>query len=328
MPRKNELEFANFILRFGENHTLLDFAEEIVIPAFMSELIRPGGHAEHFFQDVHLLNLGNENEPVLSITGRYIKDTTISRDQVYNNSTDELLKDQAKMRTSPSAIFSLILNNHRLLYFGESRNAPGIQSFQTTIRYFLKASYQDYIDRLCREREISKRELYRNYSPPNLEIIPLSDVTDITEFIGGCDLVRTAQIELITTNNETDNEGFFENFRKSKEDANSDLTIIRHHNSKGLSKPAVAKQIKSAVTQGNARFKVKGQDADGNRLEGSNENFKIRVQIDNPPVTLDGVVRKCYQQFEILRASHYIRTGEFIDNVRGKIMQIFQNRQP
>lgn len=49
MPRKSELEFANFILKFGQERALIDFAEEIVIPAFSSGLERFYGETKHFF---------------------------------------------------------------------------------------------------------------------------------------------------------------------------------------------------------------------------------------------------------------------------------------
>lgn len=49
MPKKSELEFANFILRFGQERVLMDYLEEIVIPAFSSGLERSYGETTYFF---------------------------------------------------------------------------------------------------------------------------------------------------------------------------------------------------------------------------------------------------------------------------------------
>jgi hypothetical protein len=334
MPKKHELEFANFILRFGEDRKLLDLAEEIVIPAFTSDLERMGGESRHFFQDIRLVNLAMESEieqsePVIAVVGRYIKDTTVQREQVYNNDTDELIKDDESLRTSPSSIFVLVLNIHRLLYFAETKYAPTLTSFQTTIRHFLRAKYNDYMTTLYEERSnlrITKKQIYSEYEPPNLEVIPLSDGAGISQFIDRYDLLKTAQISLVTTNNELDNAGLLKQLRQSKDAVLSDVTTIRHHSPKGLSKGGVKAQVASAVSQGNAKVVLKGKDREGNKLEVTNDTFKIRRQIPDPPLTLNGIVKKCYEQFELLREAGAIRVGELLDDVSDKIEQIRNHR--
>jgi hypothetical protein len=96
--------------------------------------------------------------------------------------------------------------------------------------------------------------------------------------------------------------------------------------SKGLSKGGVKKQVSSAVKQGNAKVVLKGKDREGNKLEVTNDNFKIRKQISDPPITLNGIARGCYEQFKLLRESGAIRIGEFVDDVREKIEQIRSHR--
>jgi hypothetical protein len=328
MPKKHELECANFLLHFGENRVLLDLAEEIVIPAFAdSRFERFGSETRYFFQDVHLLNLGTSEQPIVAVVGRHVKDTTLHREQVYNDSTDRLVKDQGSLRTSPSALFVLILNNHRLLYFAETRSAPGLQSFQTTARSCLRSYYEEYVYSLYtqqRDSGVTRQQLHEEYGKLKLNIIPLSDTSDLSQFIERYEILKTARIDLITTNNEIDNEGFIfiEQARLSKEAALSEVTTITHHNSDGLSKRAVAAQMRSAVRQGNAKIVLRGQDRDGNRLEGNNDNFKVRVTLQELPATLDGLARKCYEQFELLRKTEYIQIGTIRDNVIGKIEQI------
>ena len=58
----------------------------------------------------------------------------------------------------------------------------------------------------------------------------------------------------------------------------------------------------------------------------TNDTFKIRRQIPDPPLTLNGIVKKCYEQFELLREAGAIRVGELLDDVSDKIEQIRNHR--
>jgi hypothetical protein len=170
MPKKHELEFANFILKFGQEGVLLDYVEEIVIPAFMQKGERSYGRTKHFFHHVEILNLGESEELVPCIVGRYIKNTVVSREQVYDEEGQELIKDNESLNTSPSAIFILILNNHRLIYFSETSYSPSLRSFQLTVAKLLREKYHTFIDQTYQERitsntPITKKQLYIEHDP-------------------------------------------------------------------------------------------------------------------------------------------------------------------
>jgi hypothetical protein len=327
MPKKSELEFANFILRFGQERVLIDFVEEIVIPAFSSGLERSYGETKHFFHDVEILNLGTLENPVLCITGRYIKDTVVKREQVFDEESNELIKDNDSLHTSPSAVFILILNNHRLIYLSETSYAPSLLAFQTTAAKFIKEKYQDFIDELYqqnRHRGIKKVQLYREYDSPSLEIVPLTSEESISEFIEQYSLLKTVEIKLLTTNNELDNNGFFKQARKAKEEVLANTTTITHNNGKdGLSKGAVTRQLESALSQGNSKVKLKGSDRQGNKLEGSNENFKVRSQLAEIPQTISEIANKGYETFQSLVDQGIIHVGEGRDNISDKIKQLW-----
>lgn len=63
MGKKKELEFANFTLKFGLDGNLLDYAEEIVLPAFFDEkLERSFGKTTYFLRNVQLLVLDGVNK--------------------------------------------------------------------------------------------------------------------------------------------------------------------------------------------------------------------------------------------------------------------------
>ncbi|MEM9777013.1 MAG: hypothetical protein AAF902_20715, partial [Chloroflexota bacterium] len=61
----------------------------------------------------------------------------------------------------------------------------------------------------------------------------------------------------------------FEQARRAKEEALANTTTIIHQNGKeGLSKEVAARQLESAMHQGNSKVKLKGRDRQGNKLEG------------------------------------------------------------
>ena len=129
--RRDTAAFANFICRFGDEKVLLDYAEEIVIPAFTHDTyVRSyGKHTHYHFYKVKFVKLDEiAGIPVFALAGRFVKDTMLTRHQVFEEQVG-LIQDEQEMRSSPSAFFVLILNNHRLIYFPETPHAPEFNSF-------------------------------------------------------------------------------------------------------------------------------------------------------------------------------------------------------
>lgn len=280
-----------------------------------------------FFHDVEMLNLGNSEIPVLCIAGRYVKNTVVKREQIFNEENNELIKDNGSLHTSPSAVFILILNNHRLIYLSETSYAPSLLSFQSTAAKFVKDKYHEFINDLYqqnRHRGVTKASLYREHEHPNLEVVSLTSEESIGEFISQYSLLKTVEIKLLTTNNELDNNDFFRQARQIKEEAHANTTTITHNNGKeGLSKGAVTRQLESALSQGNSRVKLKGKDRQGNKLEGSNEKFKIKSQMPEIPQAIVGIASRGYAVFQSLVDQGTICLGENSENVTDKIKQLW-----
>src|ERR1700723_2454744 len=137
--RQHAATFANFICRFGDQKVLLDYAKEIVLPAFFDDTyIRSyGKKAQFFFHEVEQVVLnGDKENPILGISGRFIKNTYLTREQIFDPEKGIVL-DPANIQSSPSAFFLLILNNHRLIYFPETAHAPDLKTFRATLYDFI-----------------------------------------------------------------------------------------------------------------------------------------------------------------------------------------------
>lgn len=131
--RELPLEMGNFVCKFGKAN-LIDYFEEIVLPAFSDKnLSRKYGQTSYFFEKVKLVTVDGR----VLLVGRIIKDMVLEREQVYEEGKG-LLAEADELRSSPSSVFVLILDVHRLLYVKETRYAPSLENFKSTVESFLK----------------------------------------------------------------------------------------------------------------------------------------------------------------------------------------------
>ena len=189
------MEMGNLICRFGREKVLLDMSDEIVLPCFFDKtLVRSYSKTSYFFHEVSPVLLSNgASGSVVGIAGRFIKDTTLEREQIFEEGKG-LVKDNGSMRSSPSALFLLVLNNHRLIYVKETKDAPSKESFCSTLLSFLRDKHRQYIEaefeRFMATREadphsdrVTKKDLYEQTPRPTLELIPLTSEDSIEEFV-------------------------------------------------------------------------------------------------------------------------------------------------
>jgi len=307
-----KVTFANFILRFGEK-VLLDYVEEIVLPAFLdSKLIRVYGKNTSFqFYKVKMVSLGEASEPVLGIAGRIVKNTILARTQVLDP-VKGLIQDEQSISSSPSAFFLLILNDHRLVYVPETRNAPEIDAFKATADKFLKEKYRQYIARLYNEINesdvrITKKKLLGTHPMPNLEVIPLTSTENIEKFLATYDVLRSIEFRMVRPNDEIDGAEIFREVRDYFAGMNSKQTKIISSNNEGLDKEKAIQIIHDASAAGNQEVTLRGADHEGNRITGNNEKFKIDVKIQDFPATSKAKAMKAYELFVSLVEEGLIR---------------------
>lgn len=144
--KKFPVHYANFVCHFGEAE-LLDYLDEIVVPAFTVGGIRTFKDGKYLLNSVEVLNLGTAKaHPELAICGRFIKDMVVRSEQRYDSKTETVVPDNKQMETAPSALFALLLASHKLIYLSETAHAPGLESFRSTVVSFLGRARIAYID--------------------------------------------------------------------------------------------------------------------------------------------------------------------------------------
>jgi len=340
MPEKQlNMEMGNLICRFGPKLALLDMLDEIVLPAFFDNTrIRVYGQTSYFFYDVNLVKLPSlSKEPIIGIAGRFIKDTTVQREQIFEEGKG-LIKDSETMRSSPSALFLLILNYHRLIYVKETRDAPPKETFRSTLLNFFMNIHRSFLKKVRRENRIQHKknpeipivtslELLEKYPPPTLELIPLTSEDSIEDFINKYNVLRSIEIVFSDRNSEFDNNPFFEQLQRRKDLLGSKKSIIRHGNAEGLNKDVAIEEVADATAQGNQMVKLDGLDAEGDILKGNNEKFQLRKSINELSTKPDEAAKQLYESFINLVQAGLIKlpniSAEGIENIR-KLLSRFQ----
>ena len=326
--RQHVASFANFVCRFGDEKVLLDYAKEIVLPAFLDDtLIRTYGRTHFFFYEAELIRLDeNGGDPVLGIAGRFIKNTHLTREQIFDPQRG-IIHDEASLPSAPSTFFVLILNNHRLIYFPETAHAPDLNAFRATTTRFLQDKHKAFIDKtyetLSEQGEkVTKKQLLEDNPAPSLEIIPISGDEEIEAFLRRYGKLKKIEFRLVNPNDEIDGGKLFNNIREYLGPLNPDSTKLETRSSEGLDTSEAVPRIKAATATANQEVRLTGLDRDGNDLKGDNHSFQIGAPVDTIPATRGGLIRKLFGIFQNLTRSGAIKVGSERDPAGQKIQNL------
>jgi len=287
LRRTPTVSFANFICRFGDRLTLLDLATEVVLPAFLDpSLTRKYGPSRYFLYQMkrRVLPASSTNElPTLILYGRFVKDTVLTRSQIFTQEQG-LVEQEASIASAPSSFFVLILNNHKLIYLPETADAPSLDTFASTVHGFLRTKHRLYIDRLYQNLKGSdapptKKHLYEEYPPPDVEVLPLASKTSIDNFVDTFDTLTQLEFRILDTNQELQMQETYQRLREMKDSIGSKKTKLIHSNSAGLDKTQAKEQIHASAATGNQEVKLTGTASDRTRVSGDNQHFKLQVPL-------------------------------------------------
>ncbi len=355
--KKLPVHYANFVCHFGSAE-LLDYLDEIVVPAFLNSGVRTFKDGRYFFHSVQVLNLGGlKSQPELAICGRFVKDMVVRSEQRYDAETDSVLPDNQKLETAPSAIFVLLLASHKLIYLLETANAPGLESFRSTAKSFLSKARLQYIDdlqersaiqRLTNEEmerfptvgdassvsdsdvhqgasiegdapeKLTKKRLYELLPPVDLEIVALSNDESLRTFVARFKTLQSATLRLVRPNAELDNDDFLAAVREKGDAVGSETSSLVYRNSEGLIKSQIVDQLEAAASGGNTEIKLDGKDKAGQTLRGSNDEFKVVSYLSPKPVGMLATARSMLSLFKAQRETGLVRAPDHKLDERAK----------
>lgn len=314
--RKNTTVFGNFVCKFGDKLNLLDVVPEIVFPAFSDhELSRKYGDTEYVMHDVTFVDIGDTKDPNPAITGYFIKKTKLTRTQIFVEGVG-ITHDETSIDSAPSAFFVLLLSNHRLIYFADSRDAPDMKAFAATIRSFIRVKHEEYVRNIYNERvsqgvKVTLKGVREEIPDPTVHVVPLTSPSSIDAFISRYDVLRVLKFRLLKPNDEeTDGGKVYEDIRNKGKKLNTQDTSLVYHNDEGLDKDQASIEIEEATKSGNQITYLSGTDSHGNRVTGNNENFQLSIELSEVPPYRSELVRALSDKFNALVDSGSIQPGK------------------
>lgn len=308
MARGNNLQIANFTCKYGEKD-LLDIPGIFYRVFFNREKVRQYKDSKYILRDVDMLNFRNVD---FVVAGRFVKDLFLHREQVYVEG-EGVVSNPGKMQSSPSALFFLFLNNHRLLYYHESSFAPKLGIFESTIRWFFKDERKKVINRILADDDLREKRskrygqrvtralLNKKIPEPDIEIIPLSSVENLRSFVNRFSVLKSVKVTFFRTNNELDTDALFRAIREQGDILGRQRTVLDHSSKEGLDKDGVVEQFGELGTFGNSEMFLRGVDDKGDRLSGNNEDFQVKIPIDSLPKNVSDAARQVYAIYSDLK---------------------------
>lgn len=333
------VEFGNYTLKFGDEKVLLDYFVEMVSPSFKPRryVRKIKNKGEYFFLDTEIIRLKLENgQETAAIAGRIVKNTKLKRDQIYTN--DGIVADPKELETAPTSVFVLLLENHRLIFCREVSGAPSIQNFESTCQSFLLKRHTEFIDELisAKEKELGKKpprgtksKLFREYPRPELRITPLTDRQSLEDFVKRFKTVEELVIKLLPTNQEEiNNDDFWRDLGRRKDNMNSATASVRFANGKeGLSATEVVAQTSAATGLGNSNVQLRGYDLEGDQLKGNNEDFSLTVEIGSLPKAIPKAGASLHSTFKKLAESGHIVLPALAAGVLERVRSLVSGQQ-
>lgn len=314
-------ELANFVCRFNQ-HKLMDMFQEIVLPAFTIENNWKVKRGNLFFQSVQLVQLPNQNEKTLAIIGRFIRDTKLTSTQIYDYESKELVPQKDSIQTSPSALFVLILNNHRLIYLKETPHAPTLEMFKETCKTFLRRQTRLYAESLLDD---ARKEFISTYGLPDIDVTPLNTKESLEDFLKEYKTIHSIKITLKKRNDELQfRDDLIRKAQQKTDYMKSSTTTLSFSNKKdGLDFDQTKEQLVEATEQGNQGILIEGVNSFGDHLKGNNDKFKVTKYISG--IDLNNIVSSAsalYKSFTKLTQKREIIVPPTEVSVKNKIENI------
>jgi len=318
--------FANFILKFGD-HDLIDYLDEVVVGAFTDDaLVSNRRGSSFYFLEVELVEL-DPNKGNWAIAGRFVQDTMLRRTQVYKEGQG-LVHDEATLQSCPSAFFVLTLDDHRLIYFAETAYAPPIASFKATITAFIKRKHLAFVDRQHAEANknddqiVTRKQLTELHPTPSLSIIPLTNKEGIEEFLARYSVIRKVEIIVHKPNREVDAADAVANIQALRKQLGSDKAKLSLTETEGLDHEGTKEVLEDITDSPNIDTTVSGLDQAGDKLQGSNEDFSVRADVDLAQLETPNMARRLFAKMEQLRERGVLRLPDPRPEIRRRVQQI------
>lgn len=200
---KKKMVLANFNIVFINKETeepMLEYFDNIIYPAFTSEIIKKSKDTEYLLKNVEVLDLGGED---YALVGNIVKKTVL---EVKSNLDEnmQLIEEDNKYPTAPFSSFCIYLKNHRMLYVHNQKGSPDLKSFKATIYYIINK----YIGSVNKELRLQNKE---TLPIPIINVVGIPLEHNIKQVLGGIKKVNRLTLKFYPLNGDIDLSGMFGN---------------------------------------------------------------------------------------------------------------------
>ncbi|MCC3668625.1 hypothetical protein [Terrisporobacter mayombei] len=136
MIKSKNLYMANFNCTFGDEHyPMLDYFEEIVLPAFINKYKKETSKNTFFFHNVKLVEYSKGQ---FALTGIIVKQTILEVKSLIDEETQSIIKKDDKIPSDPFSYFILFLDTHRMVLVKNQSGSPTLKNFESLSKYTLR----------------------------------------------------------------------------------------------------------------------------------------------------------------------------------------------
>ncbi len=208
MIERKSLYIANFNCTFGkENKPMLDYFEEIVMPAFQQSQVRESDGNKYFFDNVKLIMVKGE----FMLGGLLIKRTKLEVKSLYTEGKLTLTNEIHP--SDPYSYFLINLKNHRMVLVKNQKGSPNLGNFSATAKYVLK----DYVSKINRDIEDKEERL----PAANLNIVAIPFKDAIRKEMRNVKKIQNVILRFYPLNGDIDGNEVFTYMREMLEEVDS-----------------------------------------------------------------------------------------------------------
>ncbi|HDR5349731.1 TPA: hypothetical protein QCS32_001344 [Bacillus thuringiensis] len=208
MIERKSLYIANFNCTFGkENKPMLDYFEEIVMPAFQQPQVRESDGNKYFFDNVKLIMVKGE----FMLGGLLIKRTKLEVKSLYTEGKLTLTNEIHP--SDPYSYFLINLKNHRMVLVKNQKGSPNLGNFSATAKYVLK----DYVSKINRDIEDKEERL----PAANLNIVAIPFKDAIRKEMRNVKKIQNVILRFYPLNGDIDGNEVFTYMREMLEEVDS-----------------------------------------------------------------------------------------------------------
>lgn len=302
---------ANFNCTFGEkNEPMLTYFNEIIYPAFTSKIIRRVYDDEYFFDEIKVKEISHNR---YALVGLLVKKTKLEVRTEYDYNKGVTFTHKF-YDSAPISIFTIFLDNHRMLYTTNQKGSPNIKSFSATVKDVLIQYVKSYNE----NKPDNEKVPY-----PIINIINLPSEKNIKEKLRDVKKIRTLTFRLFNPNGDFNISNTYDGMLQQLDDVGSKNGKFVINSPTKFSN--VAQMISD--TRGLAESKMEVVYHSGSKGTIDHETMGEKVSIELPDETSIETVSNVI--IDTLKTKEELTTvseenSKIYNNNKGKIIELGQ----